>query len=177
MNKEVWRGVKDYIGYYEISTLGNIRSITRSVPRGDKKIIVKGITLKTAVQNKGYEYITLYRNSKGKRKYIHRLVAEVFIPNPLDKPQVNHIDCVRLNNNIVNLEWVTPLENSIHATVEGAVKCGEDAPNARFSYKDIENMRLLYENGVSQKDIGTKYRVKQNYISRIVNYKIWKYKK
>jgi len=177
MSKEIWKHVKGYKGYYEISNLGNIRSVTRTVPRGEQKVTFKGVNLKTAVQNKGYEYLTLYKHSKGRRKYIHRLVAEAFIPNPKNKPQVNHIDCIRLNNNVTNLEWVTPLENSIHATIEGSVKCGEDSPNARFSYKDIEDMRRMYEDGLTQKEIAIKYNIKQNYVSKIVNYKIWKYKK
>jgi len=67
----------------------------------------------------GYWSVTLY-NKKGSRKYlVHRLVAKTFIPNPLYKPYVNHIDGVRKNNNVKNLEWVTPKENSRHAWMNG----------------------------------------------------------
>jgi len=72
---------------------------------------------KTTTNNVGYESIMLYRNGKAKSFLVHRLVAQAFIPNPLDKPQVNHIDENKLNNNIENLEWVTAKENMNHLDI------------------------------------------------------------
>lgn len=66
--------------------------------------------------NRGYLYVDLYNGNKRKRKCIHRLVAEVFIPNPENKPYVNHIDGNTHNNSVENLEWCTPLENVEHAS-------------------------------------------------------------
>lgn len=75
--------------------------------------------LKPQVHNKGYLRVYLSKNGKVSKKYIHRLVAETFIPNPNNLPQVNHIDGNKKNNNVNNLEWVTSKENIIHAFKTG----------------------------------------------------------
>lgn len=82
-------------------------------------VSLRTMTTKMATSNhygKGYLYVDLYRNNKRKRVYIHRLVAEAFIPNINNKPYVNHKDGNPKNNNVDNLEWCTPLENVIHAS-------------------------------------------------------------
>jgi hypothetical protein len=81
---------------------------------------------------KGYLYVDLYNGNKRKRKYIHRLVAEAFIPNPQNKPYINHIDGDTHNNLVENLEWCTPLENVEHASkVIKAMTQYEKANNRR----------------------------------------------
>lgn len=65
---------------------------------------------------KGYLYVDLYNGNKRTRKYVHRLVAEAYIPNPENKPYINHIDGNPHNNSVKNLEWCTPLENVEHAS-------------------------------------------------------------
>ncbi|WP_339165415.1 NUMOD4 domain-containing protein [Siminovitchia sp. FSL W7-1587] len=108
---EVWKPVKGYEGEYEVSDLGNVRSIKFG----------KVITLKT-FDSKGYKKVSLYLNGKMKHHHVHRLVAEAFIDNPLNKEYVNHKDGVKGNNVLGNLEWVTPSENSIHAYKNGLAK-------------------------------------------------------
>ena len=127
--KEVWKDIKNYEGLYQVSNLGNVRSIDRY-----KEIIVKnqygkyvcnkfykGYTLNPQIYM-GYKCIGLYNNGKYKIKKVHRLVAEAFIPNPENKPQVNHIDGNKLNNNINNLEWNTAGENTYHAYKNNLIK-------------------------------------------------------
>lgn len=105
MKNEVWKEIND-IPNYEVSNLGNIRS---------KKTLRK---LKCGLV-RGYPHIDLY-NSKGRKNYyIHRLVAELFIPNPNNLPQVNHKDGNKLNNSVDNLEWCTCKENILHGIKNG----------------------------------------------------------
>lgn len=113
---EVWRDVKGYEGLYQISNKGRARSLDREVDRGDNGILkIKGTTLKLG-DNKGYRYFNA--SSPGKKvkvMWVHRLVAKEFIPNPENKPCVNHIDGDKNNNSSENLEWTTHKENENHS--------------------------------------------------------------
>lgn len=104
MENEIWKDILGYEGHYQISNLGRIKSIKNN------KIKI----LKLNKDKKGYILISLSKNGKHKTYKVHRLVAIVFIPNPDNKPEVNHIDAVRSNNNVNNLEWVTSKENTAH---------------------------------------------------------------
>ena len=110
MNKEKWKDIKGYEGLYQVSNLGNIKSLNRTTNIPNAKRIEKEKILKLNTRN-GYYVINLRKNGKRISKQIHRLVAEAFIPNNDNKPFVNHKDFNRLNNNIENLEWCTQKEN------------------------------------------------------------------
>jgi|SRR5690606_24752201 len=86
---------------------------------GEVKNLKTGRILKSSPDNKGYMTVRLYNNGRAKTFKVHRLVAEYFIPNTENKPQVNHIDGDKSNNDILNLEWVTNSENQIHAIKTG----------------------------------------------------------
>jgi hypothetical protein len=118
--KEVWKDIEGYEGQYQVSNLGNVKSLNRFVyqlDRSGKPSIsnYKGRVLKFGHRKNGYLYIVLSKNNKQKKENIHRLVAKAFIPNPLNKPQVNHKDGNKKNNLIGNLEWNTMSENHKHA--------------------------------------------------------------
>lgn len=112
---EVWRAVKDYEGLYEVSNLGRIRSVSRTVRVGKGKgyeRLVESKILSTPINGSGYKIIVLNKpNSKPVCKPIHRLVAEAFIPNPNNLTDVNHKDEDKMNNNVENLEWMSHKEN------------------------------------------------------------------
>ena len=110
--KEVWKSIEGYEGYYEVSNLGRVRSLKR---KG-----YKNGTLKQGSSHTQYWVVVLCKDGKRITKLVHRLVAKAFIPNPDNKPQVNHIDSNRKNNRVDNLEWVTPKENSQHAYDSGS---------------------------------------------------------
>lgn len=111
--KAVRMPVKNYEGLYEVDSLGNVFSIIQDAHRRKRK-------LKEFSNKRGYLKVNLYDYSGHcNKKYIHRLVAEAFIPNPKNKPNVNHIDFNVKNNSVKNLEWCTQSENILHTMRAG----------------------------------------------------------
>lgn len=113
--KEIWKDIKNYEGLYQISNLGNVKSLERYVNHLNGVRIVHEKILKPIIDNTGYYVVSLWKENICERIHIHRIVTENFIPNISNKPFVNHIDGNKLNNCINNLEWCTPKENNIHA--------------------------------------------------------------
>lgn len=105
MEEEAWKPIKDYEGLYEVSNLGRVKSFNYR-GTGNEKI------LKNIKCNNGYLMVGLTKNRKQKLFYVHRLVAEAFIPNPNNLPCVDHINTIRTKNEVGNLRWVTHEENN-----------------------------------------------------------------
>ena len=119
MQNECWKPIKDYEGIYEVSNYGRVKSLERVIYNSGTKnglYTIHEKIIKQRINKKRYGYceLSLHKNGKEKRFKVHRLVAEAFIPNPNNLPEVNHIDGNKENNHILNLEWVTPSENQKH---------------------------------------------------------------
>ena len=117
MTDEIWKPISGYEGIYEVSNLGRVRSCDRIVTYSNgAKHKYKGKVLKSRNNTHGYPYVTLCNNRGHKTAVIHRLVAAAFIPNPDNKPTVNHINEIKTDNRVENLEWMTVKENINHGT-------------------------------------------------------------
>lgn len=113
--EEVWKDIRGYKGYYQISNLGKVRSLLRTFVCKDGKPQTKPmVILKHCVHKDGYHFVELTKNNKRKHVLVHRLVAETFILNPDNKSEVNHISGNKDDNSISNLEWVNRSENMRH---------------------------------------------------------------
>mgnify|MGYP004477016409 CR=1 FL=1 len=113
--EEIWKDIEGFEGLYQVSNLGRVKSL--NYRRTGKEKVVKGWYDKNF-----YRHVTLRVNGKDKQFLVHRLVAETFIPNPQNKPFVNHIDEKSSNNNAENLEWCTHKENMNHGTCTERMK-------------------------------------------------------
>lgn len=139
-----------------------------------------GNPLKYRLNDKGYPSVVLYYEGKSVFRRVHRIVAIVFIPNPQNKPCVNHKDRNRQNFNVNNLEWVTYSENVKHSVKNGGRKNwtrnnkGNNNPKAKLTWEKVCAIRDLYENnGYSQNELSRIFDVPQGEISLIVNFKKW----
>lgn len=114
MKEEIWKPIKNYEKKYAISSYGRVKSLGNNKRKKEK--ILKPIN------KKGYLCVDLCSCGKKQQNKIHRLVAQAFIPNPENKPEVNHIDANKINNSVYNLEWCTRSENEIHSYKKGIKK-------------------------------------------------------
>lgn len=111
--EEIWKSIKGYEGYYEVSNLGRVRSVDREVlDKNGRHQFKKGVIMKTREDRQGYVMVALSIGRKYSNKCVHRLVAEAFIPNPDNLPQVNHKNEVKSDNIPENLEWCTAKYNA-----------------------------------------------------------------
>lgn len=115
VQKEIWKDVIGYEGLYQVSTFGRIKGLLRKVKRGNHYITIPQRIINEVISYKGYCEVRLAKSGSKNPKVLHRIVALHFIPNPHNKPQVNHIDGNKLNNCVSNLEWVTNQENIDHS--------------------------------------------------------------
>ena len=111
MENEIWVPITGYEGYYEVSNLGRVKALSRIVKRGCISQPVRERILSAGGDAHHYPCVQLFKNGKGKRCKVHRLVAEAFIPNPSNAREVDHINTMRNDNRVENLRWVTHKEN------------------------------------------------------------------
>lgn len=173
--EEVWRSLV-YQGQefpdFEVSDQGDLRNANT------KKVY------RQCVNKNGYCQVCVSLGSRNKKKVfkIHKAVAETFISNPENKPQVNHIDTDKTNNSVKNLEWVTNLENSHHAKDNGLMKSkkGEEHASAKLTEDNVRYIRNNYiprDKEFGCRALANKFGVSHPIISRVLKGKTWKHVK
>ena len=183
-SEEVWKDVIGYEGLYQVSNFGNVRSLDRLVNKSNKtSYIRKGKLCKQSKSNLGYMTVGFTVSDVKTNKYVHRLVAEAFILNTENKPQVNHIDCNKKNNHVSNLEWCTNSENHIHATKNGLNKLhlhrvaysGEENGRSLLTKEQVLEIKQKYiPYKYSAKKLSKEYNVSESCITHILNNTSWK---
>ena len=182
--KEVWKDVIDYEGYYQVSNLGRVRSVDREVYyRGGRVKKIKGNIMKLGLSKNGYPQLTIYKKGKQKSCRVHRLVANAFIPNDEDKPMVNHINGIKTDNRLENLEWCTAKENSNHAYEIGLINedtqnppKGEECHLSVLTEKEAKEIyELAHNSKMTMREIGEIYNITLSGVSGIKQKRIWKH--
>lgn len=170
MKSEIWKDIVGYEGLYQVSNLGRVKSINRQG--------TKGVILKIIKGKNGYYYVPIRKNKKQKNALVNRLVAEAFIPNPYNKPQVNHKDENKGNNCSYNLEFCDHKYNCNYGTRNKKIS---SSLSTRINQYDLEGnfmkeylgaMCIQRELGISNSSViqccKGKYKTAGGYI--------WKYK-
>lgn len=172
---EIWKDVPGYEGLYEISNLGNIRSLDR-MSQGKRQFKIKGKKLKPWKDTRGYPQIYLCKSGNKKPIAIHRLVLISFVGLHPEKNTVNHKNGVLDDNRLDNLEWTTQKENNNHAFNTGLMDSilGENGTKFGLTNKQAKEIRRLSKTGMSNKEIADKYKVPTNHIYNIVKRKSFK---
>lgn len=165
MNEELWADVVGYEGLYKISNNGRVLSLSFNKTQVAKIM---------APQTDRYGYTRVGLCGRGKQKYclVHRLVAEAFISNTSNLAVVNHIDGVKTNNEVSNLEWTTSVKNSNHAKTAGLYRTGNTHPMAKLSWDDVTKIRN--NTTLSGPKLALKFGVSSSVIYSILSGKTWR---
>lgn len=160
--EEIWKQAPGYEGLYNVSNLGNVFSIVSN-------------RLLTPYLRKGYKSVWLTKMRIEKNILIHRLVAIAFIPNPENKKEVNHLDGVRNNSLVTNLEWATHAENIQHADKTGLrSNKGENCKTSKLTSQDVFEIRRM-KGIMTQRALAKKFNVKSPTINAVQQRQNWKH--
>lgn len=162
-NAEIWKDMIGFEGRYQVSNLGRVRSILSNHGRYQEKIKVQ----RPRSESCPYRYVQLSVKDQPHHEAVHRAVAKAFIPNPDNKPMVNHIDGNKLNNNACNLEWNTYSENIKHAHSTGLKKASRNSlavkqgSSSKYIYVSYDKSRDRFNCAV--KILGTRKSIQKNF--------------
>lgn len=168
--REVWMSIGGFEGFYEVSSIGRVRSLDRPVRRVlrgvETTVTHKGRVLSPYVNRGGYEKVTLWKDGSWKTFQVSRLVGAAFLDGPIGET-INHKNGIKRDNRPENLEWMTNLENIQHALDSGLT-------NSKLSDQDFLSIRDLYKAGMKRSEIAERFPVCYGRINEIIRAKEWR---
>lgn len=165
-----WRPVVGWDGFYEVSDIGEVRSLNRFVEYSNGRVCLqKGKLLKPDLGKRGYLKVALWKNSKRTRALVHMLVSRAFLGPIPPGFGVDHGDGNKVNNRVTNLEYVTGLENLSRSYEMGLHRRGERHFWSKLSDAEVTNIRKLRKQGLTQTEIAIKFGVCRQNVAAIVN--------
>ena len=173
--KEKWKPIVGYEGLYEVSNMGNVRSLTRVVDFRDRagnmnQRVIKGRVMKPQKQRTGYLHVGLSKDGKVTLFRVHRLGAVAFIDNPEGLYEVNHIDEDKTNNRVDNLEWCDHKYNNNYGSKP---RRGERNPMAKLTSEDVDEIRYRRASGEMLKTIAADFGISINHVCNLAQGKRW----
>lgn len=150
--KELWKPVTGYERFYEVSNWARVKSLFNG-----RHGFYRDKILKPQINKEGYLYINLSLNGVTKPFYIHRLVALAFIPNPENKPQVDHINKIRDDNRVKNLQWLTASENTKKSFDQGKINSDKQRLAAAKNGKSCQKISTWYNERLNLEFVGNPY--------------------
>ncbi len=175
---EYWAYVDGYNGIYMVSNLGRVKSMPRKIIKGKRTYYTSELVV-SACYNKGYKQVALSNGVNKKSHRVHVLVACAFIPNPQNKPNVNHKNGIKDDNKIENLEWNTQKENVNHAFANNLVRIpkGSQKVAAKLKESQVWDIRERFKNNNKEEyeNVAREYGVSGTCIKYIVINKTWKH--
>lgn len=173
---EVWKDITGYEGLYQISNLSRVKSLKKIIDKGKWGIVIfpEKILKPVMRSKKGYFCVNLYKNKKGKLKQIHRLEGIEFKPNPESKSQINHIDGIKTNIDLNNIEWNTPKENAIHCRDHGLEIYPQGIKNGQCKLTEEQVKSIIkLRPTMSIYKLSEMFQVSNQHISRICKKQRW----
>ncbi len=170
---EEWRAIEGFDGRYEVSSHGRVRSISWRDGRGHWRL---GKMLSCVQMKIGYRKVSPRKDGKTIQSYVHILVARAFIPNPLNKPEVNHKRGTKAGDGVDNLEWATPGENIQHAYDTGLnPNSGERHTGAKLTHEAAAQIKALYRPyKVTLQSLADRFGVKIGTVRNVLEGRTWK---
>lgn len=171
-NEEAWKDVPGYEGYYQVSSYGTVRSLSRRQWNGHKYWYNKEKVLRPG-RKKRYDHLQLSKGNKVKTFQVHQLVASTFMgPQPVNM-DVCHLDNNPKNNKLSNLKYVSRKENESHKKMYGTLRAGEKCNFSKLKEIDVSFVRYLHKKGVSKAKISKMFKVSWYTIFDIITGKTW----
>lgn len=179
MKNIIWKPVKGYEDYYEVSDQGEVRTIERYVELPTHRYVKRQKMLTQFDDGRGYKHVKLYDGKGNPKSFtVHKVVAITFIDNPNNYIEINHIDHNKHNNCVDNLEWITRSENVKHSYKMRDPKTykGSGNKNSKLTEEQVIQMREEHKTGeFTYKQLADKYSVGTTLVGYIIKNQVWKH--